>query len=319
MAGFDVIGDVHGYAAKLEGLLQAMGYALEDGAWRHPTRQVVFVGDLIDRGPEQVRTVRLAQAMVQAGSAQIVMGNHEFNAIAWATPDPNQPGAFLRPHTDKNRHQHRAFLDEVEDDPELHRELIDWFITIPLWLDLGGLRAVHACWSRPSMEAIGPMLTDDRCMTPAFLVDSSRKGHDAYEAVETLLKGPEIELPKGIGYVDKDGHERHRARFSWWNGSATTLREGAEIPPNTQGLDGQPMRPLPDTPIDEAQPLPLYTDDVPVIYGHYWRTGRPHVVTATAACVDYSAGTPNGPLVAYRWDGESSLTNESFVAFPPMA
>ena len=95
------------------------------------------------------------------------------------------------------------------------------------------------------------------------------------------------------------------------------MRAGAEIPPNTRGLDGEPIRPLPDTELSTDQPLPRYTDAVPVIYGHYWRTGRPHVVGGNAACVDYSAGTPNGPLVAYRWSGESSLTNEGFVSFPP--
>ena len=55
--------------------------------WAHDERQAIFVGDLIDRGPEQIESVRIAQTMVEAGSAQIVLGNHEFNAIAYATPD----------------------------------------------------------------------------------------------------------------------------------------------------------------------------------------------------------------------------------------
>ena len=57
MAGYDVIGDVHGHAQKLEGLLDVMGYAEVHGVWQHPSRQAVFIGDLVDRGPEQVRTV----------------------------------------------------------------------------------------------------------------------------------------------------------------------------------------------------------------------------------------------------------------------
>jgi hypothetical protein len=47
---------------------------------------------LIDRGPKQLATVDLVRRMVEAGSARGVMGNHEFNAIAWATPDPEHPG-----------------------------------------------------------------------------------------------------------------------------------------------------------------------------------------------------------------------------------
>jgi hypothetical protein len=45
-----------------------------------------------------------------------------------------------------NRKQHAAFLGEVDDKPALHAEIIDWFLTLPLWLDLPELRVVHACW-----------------------------------------------------------------------------------------------------------------------------------------------------------------------------
>ena len=94
--GYDIIGDVHGYADKLEGLLLKMDYELIDGTWQHPDRKAIFVGDLIDRGPRQIDSVMIAKRMVEAGHAYIVMGNHEFNAIAYATPNPNKPGDFLR-------------------------------------------------------------------------------------------------------------------------------------------------------------------------------------------------------------------------------
>ena len=52
--GYDVIGDVHGQAGKLEGLLKQMGYELDiKGTYRHPIRTAIFVGDLVDRGPDQ--------------------------------------------------------------------------------------------------------------------------------------------------------------------------------------------------------------------------------------------------------------------------
>ena len=93
MGGYDIIGDVHGHADKLEALLKAMGYRHTDGAWRHPSRTAVFVGDLIDRGAQQLKTIDIARRMRDAGSAKIVLGNHEFNAVAWATEDPdNQIG-----------------------------------------------------------------------------------------------------------------------------------------------------------------------------------------------------------------------------------
>ena len=95
MTGYDVIGDVHGHADKLVGLLRELGYRETDGAWRHSERQAVFVGDLVDRGKQQRETVRIARSMVDAGSAQIVLGNHEFNAIAYATWDEER-GDFCR-------------------------------------------------------------------------------------------------------------------------------------------------------------------------------------------------------------------------------
>jgi hypothetical protein len=82
---YDIIGDIHGHDYRLRALLKELGYSERNGAWRHPSRSVVFVGDLIDRGPGQLPTLKLVRSMVDAGSARAVMGNHEFNAIAWAT------------------------------------------------------------------------------------------------------------------------------------------------------------------------------------------------------------------------------------------
>ena len=92
--GYDVIGDVHGEGTKLEQLLKKMGYTNERGYFAHPTRKAIFVGDLVDRGPEQLLAVRTAKAMADAGTATVVMGNHEFNAIAFHTPHPYRPGQY---------------------------------------------------------------------------------------------------------------------------------------------------------------------------------------------------------------------------------
>ncbi len=89
---YDIIGDIHGQADKLHALLAHMGYEDRGGAYRHPSRTAIFVGDFIDKGPQQVESVMIVRNMVRANTAQAVMGNHEFNAIAWHTPDPDLPG-----------------------------------------------------------------------------------------------------------------------------------------------------------------------------------------------------------------------------------
>lgn len=76
-------------------------------------------------------------------------------------------------------------------------------------------------------------------------------------------------------------------------------------------MDGGPYPELPDEPVDP--PVPPYRDTIPVFFGHYWRTGEPTVTGAHTACVDYSAGR-GGPLVAYRWNGEQTLTDDHFVS-----
>jgi polynucleotide kinase-phosphatase len=71
---FDIIGDVHGCRAELEALLRELGW---EGT-RHPEgRTAVFVGDLVDRGPDTPGVLRLVMDMVEAGTAICVAGNHE--------------------------------------------------------------------------------------------------------------------------------------------------------------------------------------------------------------------------------------------------
>ena len=85
---YDVIGDVHGEYDLLVALLKKLGYAQKQGVWKQYNHKAIFVGDLVDRGPQQLATVNLVRKMVERGNALCVMGNHELNAIAWFTQDP---------------------------------------------------------------------------------------------------------------------------------------------------------------------------------------------------------------------------------------
>jgi hypothetical protein len=304
---YDIIGDIHGQADKLHGLLAHLGYEDKSGAYRHPSRTAIFVGDFIDKGPQQLESVMTVRRMVDAGTAQAVMGNHEFNAIAWHTPDPDMPGEYLRPHGgswgEGNRKQHAAFLAEVEGSPALHKEVIDWFMTLPLWLELPGVRVVHACWHDRYMQQLKPHLTVKNQLTPELMVAASRSGRMEFVAVEGLTKGLEVRLPDGHAFSDKYGHTRRNVRIQWWNALASTYRELALWP---QELREQ----LPAIPLSVDARSP-YDNTKPVFFGHYWMKGAPIAQTSTAACVDYSAAE-DGPLVAYRWDGEAELINDNF-------
>ncbi len=122
---YDLIGDIHGHAAELEALLVKLGYQLDGPCYRHESRRVIFLGDLVDRGPQQRRVLEIVRPMFESGSALAVMGNHEFNAIAYFTADGE--GGHLRARNDKNTRQHQAFLDEFADDQAIWADTIEWF------------------------------------------------------------------------------------------------------------------------------------------------------------------------------------------------
>jgi predicted MPP superfamily phosphohydrolase len=95
---YDLIGDIHGYARELKALLTKMDYQITNGIWQHPERKVIFLGDFVDRGPEQIETVHIARTMVESGNALAVMGNHEYNAVAWATSRSRLLAPKVREH-----------------------------------------------------------------------------------------------------------------------------------------------------------------------------------------------------------------------------
>jgi len=316
---YDIIGDIHGHADKLTALLTALGYVRRSGVWRHPGRQAVFIGDLIDRGTGQVETLRIVRDMVEAGAARAIMGNHEFNAIGYNVRHPDRHDEYLRPRSDKNREQHEAFTAQVGEDSDDHAEWVDWFLTLPLWLDLGGVRVVHACWHPDAIAAVtqrlgGNLLTREavpeafaRGARNSFAYDGTApSGGSALDhAIETLLKGVEVDLPPGVTFRDKGGHVRRNARTRWWAGSPATFRTATL---STEDVIDQ----LPDLELP-AVVVPGHDGGSPILVGHYWMRGTPDRQTAKIACVDYSAGK-GGPLVAYRWDGEDELDSGKFVA-----
>jgi Calcineurin-like phosphoesterase len=306
-SGYDVIGDVHGEIESLIALLAKLGYTETNGVWRHSTRVAVFVGDLIDRGPGQVEVVNLVRAMESAGTALVCMGNHEFNAIAWVTEKPDAPGIFLRDHRSENkRQQHQAFLDQVVENSALHCEFVEWFKTLPLWLDLEGLRVVHACWQKKHIDYLTQRTNETLRLTDEIIIGAHTKNSPDYEAIETTLKGIEVDLPDGITFFDPSGHERSEARIKWWAPEPRNFRNAA-LAENVR--DQLPEKDLPPGQIENDD------DPRPVIFGHYWNRGDLALSSARATCVDYSAAL-GGELVAYRWSGELMLDAQNLVAVP---
>lgn len=308
MDGYDLIGDIHGQAQPLQVLLERLGYRKRRGCYRHPRRQAVFLGDFIDRGPRQQAVLETVRAMTEEGAALAVLGNHEFNALAFHEPDPDHPGQHLRPQSERNIAQHQAFLDEYLPRPRALAEVLNWFRRLPLWLDLGELRVVHAAWDPHAVERLQTLLPMAGEPLPTqLLVAATRPGSPEFAALETLLKGFEADLPGGVSFTDKSGNVRTRTRLKWWRDSREeTWRSLCLVPPAT-------AQQLPDAPLPAHIRTGYPSSAPPVFVGHYWFRGRPAPLAANVACLDYSVALPQGKLVAYRWDGEPHLSADRFV------
>jgi hypothetical protein len=301
---YDVIGDIHGKGSLLEALLARLGYARRSKAWVPPLgRQAVFLGDLIDRGEEQLKVLDIVRRMSDNGHARCIMGNHELNAIGWATPSAADDGSFLRPHTAGKRAQHEAFLAQVGEGSTLHAELIDWFRTLPPMLDLGGIRAVHAWWKQEHVDLVNER-QGQRPLQGDLLDEVFRKGSEAWQAYEGLTKGYELLLPTGASFLDKSDVRRHEVRTQWWREDARTYRDIAVVD------EDQRVR-IPEL----ALPTHYVATPVrgsPVFIGHYWLAGDLKPRNDKVACLDFSVGR-GGPLVGYQWRGEETVEAANFV------
>ncbi|MFD8807216.1 polynucleotide kinase-phosphatase [Streptomyces sp. NPDC059597] len=130
---FDIIGDIHGCSSELESLLAKLGY--EDGV--HPEgRTAVFVGDLVDRGPDSPGVLRRVMGMVRGGSALCVPGNHE-----------NKYGRHLRGRKVQHTHGLAETIAQMEGESEEFKDEVRRFLdglVSHYVLDGGRLVVCHA-------------------------------------------------------------------------------------------------------------------------------------------------------------------------------
>ncbi|WP_352336618.1 metallophosphoesterase [Psychrobacter sp. 16-MNA-CIBAN-0192] len=306
----DIIGDVHGYADKLTGLLEQLGYVHNGECYMPPEgHRALFIGDLIDRGSQQLATLETVFAMLDADVADAVMGNHEYNALAFATLDPdndnNNTSAsaqhYLRSHTEVHTRQHEEFLAEVPFGSELHKYWLQRFYELPLWLETDYGCFVHACWDVDSMAVLKPLLTADNCLTPDALIKTAQQGSIYYDALERVLKGVETALPEGLVMVDKDGSARTQVRVRWWLDelNTRTIHQIARAP--ASGLAQIPVDAMAEN-INFA-----IKTHKPVFVGHYWLTGNPEPLSIQVICTDYSAAVDSGYLTCYQLDTKQPL------------
>ncbi len=304
---YDIIGDIHGHADALIRLFKQLGYTKNrQGLYTHSDRIPVFLGDYIDRGAEQTQVIDIVRRLAENGRALALMGNHEFNAICYHSIDV-ETGQPLREHTEKNQKQHEAFLREYSLGAGKTIEVIDWFKTLPLFLEQDNFRAIHACWDKHSLEVIRAQLNSDNTLNNELLIKASQPGTQEFHAIETLLKGLEIPLPEGNSFKDKGGHIRTNIRVKWWAKDAATYRDYALV-------QAAALNVISDDVLPETISNPEYhKDEKPIFFGHYWFSGKPEILKHNVVCLDYSVANKE-KLVCYQWNkGDTQLSNNNFV------
>ncbi|MEX2475731.1 metallophosphoesterase [Marinobacter sp.] len=306
--GYDIIGDIHGCAHTLTRLLDQMGYRKINGVYQHPSRQAIFIGDIIDRGPRIREALHLVRDMVEHGAARIVMGNHEYNALGYCTrARPGSGQKWLREHNARHDRLIRETLQQFDAHPHEWNEFLEWFYTIPLFLEEEGFRVVHACWDR---DLIGKFKQSQggACIDEDFLHASSAIESFAGQVMDTLLRGTDLRLPEGVKITGKDGYVREFFRTKFWADGPQTYADVVfqpdPLPPEVARME------LSDAERRQLISYPL--SEPPVFVGHYWMDSSPAPLKQNVACIDYSA-VKYGKLVAYRMDGERTLSKDKFV------
>jgi hypothetical protein len=214
----DIVGDVHGEIDALRSLMHHLGY---DGDGQHPDgRKLVFVGDLTDRGPDSPAIVDLVQHLIESGSAQCVLGNHDLNILLGHRKHDNS-WFFGEEFIDDGKVVPQALADE-----STRQQVLGFFQTLPIALERDDLRVVHACWNNVMIRIAGEsndvvsLYTQHHEMIersfPDLELDGTDKGlvHQNKNPIKLLSSGPEERTDKPV-YAS--GKIRNEHRVHWWN------------------------------------------------------------------------------------------------------
>ena len=303
MGGYDIIGDIHGYASILRQLLTEMGYKRIEGVWSHPDRKVIFLGDFINRGPEIRETLLMVRAMVESGSALAILGNHEYAAILYHIKDDN--GTFMSRHIAGNRTQIQKTLTVFKNFGEEWIEHLKWMRTLPFYLDLGAIRIAHAYWNEEEIAKLDKYLPKGR-LKRKFIRDMHEKRPDMAIIVYKLLKGLEFKCPKDLIIKCIKGMSRKVFTLNWWtNPVDKTFRQ--------LYFGGKFILPDYRFPVELAPFYKPYPRNQPIVFfGHYCLPDGAAILQPNICCLDSCVDT-TGKLSAYRWSGEKHLNPENLV------
>jgi protein phosphatase len=270
---FDIIGDVHGCAEELMLLLEKLGWRVDfDGVEPSLTppagRKLVFAGDLVDRGPDTPKVLRIAMAAVRAGCGYVVQGNHD-----------RKLARHLAGRNVQIAHGLQASIDQIAAQPPGFRADVQRFLEdlrSHYWLDGGRLAVAHAGLKEEMIGRGSPAVRDFALFgettgeSDAFGLPVRLDWTRAYRGATTVVYGhtpvPGIEFVNNTVCVDTG---------CVFGGKLSALRWPEREPISVDALRTyvQPTRPL--APPPEASSGQAHADhllDYADISGNRWIT-----------------------------------------------
>ncbi len=301
---YDIIGDIHGHARVLKKLLLQLGYKKEGSGYAHPGRKAIFVGDFINRGPEIRKSVRIIRNMVENRNALAVLGNHEINAIIYQLKVKKDTPPDKSPR--KNFMSLYKTINDFSGYEEEWADHLKWFRTLPLFLDLGEIRVVHACWSDPAIEYVKKNLPERKIKKSVFREIYQDSKSEMGQSIWTLTKGIDFKLPGDLKILNNKGVSPRTFRMRWWEDPKNKTFEEMSF----ESKFVLPSYTIPEQIIPSHDPYPA---DAPIVFfGHYCRFKGPVIIKSNICCVD-SCVAGNRVLTAYRWSGEKVLNEQNLV------
>ncbi|MFW6290200.1 MAG: metallophosphoesterase [Mariniphaga sp.] len=296
---YDIIGDVHGHAQLLKKMLNELGYKKTSSGYAHPERKAVFVGDFINRGPSIRKVIRTIRTMVENGNAYTILGNHELNSIISYIKRKNNLFQQNDISEFKTIYEFRNF-------PEEWKDHVRWLRSLPLFLELDGIRVVHACWSDEAVEFVKQHIAPGKIKKEVFKQIYKSPDSEMAKNIWLLTKGIQFKLPGDLKIKNNKGTFPRSFRMRWWEyPQGKTFKE----------LSFESKYEMPDYTVPpQIEPWSLpYPDDAPIVFfGHYCRHNGPFIVKPNVCCID-ACINGSKTLMAYRWHGETALTETNLV------
>ena len=292
---YDIIGDVHGYADRLQILLKRLGYYKKEGIWIHDSATAIFVGDFIDRGPDSKKVISIIKKMIKAGSAEAILGNHEINAILYFTCNNKgkairQPLATRKVYLDKFRKEYK--------NPKKFKKDIKWLRTLPLFLEKDDFRVVHAYWSDKNIEKLKELYTNGKLKRRTLKLISN-KDSDIFQPFWETVKGLEIQLPKNLILKNSKDSRITNFKIKWWIHSSDENALSED-----KNLSGHLKK-------NHFPKFEFYSPDAPVLFfGHYCLIKGPFIFNPNICCID-ACVAGHGKLAVYRQSTNSELSKEN--------